>query len=234
MEVLGKFKQSIKILTRKVESSKQLSTILKDRLIELSKHTYSDIDALYDDLKIELTEKSKNAILDSLDISSDYGTLEIDFLHIHRAAFRKFLGKSLSLKISIFRKSRTGRQNRYLHGVVVPSVIEFETDRGADWVKNKTDEELIALCKANIYQGVLNYTFISETVNGRDVLIAQGKHFSEMSTVEFNNAVEIVRDYFNPLMQEFYNDTTKEIPLPQRENFYADVKQSIFRNKQNY
>lgn len=115
-----------------------------------------------------------------------------------------WINRDLLCIISLFRKNRSGRQNRYLHGVVVPCAIAWALDTlGQRWS--------VEQAKTYIYTEVLGYSIqatITET--GKEIYWFEGKRFSQMNTVQFNDCVEAVQMYFAR--------RGKNIPNPREEN----------------
>lgn len=117
----------------------------------------------------------------------------------------KISDKDLSINISIYKKNRSNRQNRYLWGVIVPIVKNFilETD-GKVLSKDET--------YYYIHSEVLGNRPSIVNIMGKDVICMGGKRFSEMNTSEFNESVEMIIQYFSIL--------DCEIPYPNEENFF--------------
>lgn len=106
---------------------------------------------------------------------------------------KAFRGKILDIVIKEFFEKRSNQQNRYLHGVVLPIII--------NWRKETTGEIwTMSQAKAFIYLSVLDYKVESMIDNtGREIFWFEGKHFSDMSTKEFNQRKEEVQKYFAEL-----------------------------------
>lgn len=99
-------------------------------------------------------------------------------------------GKELQISVERFYKNRSLRQNRYLHGVIVPCIRNhFREVEGVDL----NIEEV----KSFVYTKILGHRMYSKIILEEEVIVFEGKRFSQMKTVEFNEAVEIVQQYFN-------------------------------------
>ncbi len=118
-----------------------------------------------------------------------------------------FIGERLLIKISVFRPKRSDRQNRYLHGVIVPCVRA--------WLK-ESQGRIIShdQCYCWINQEVLNNKPVIIEVMGVEVITLEGKRFSQMTTVEFGLAVDEIIEYFDP--------KGCLIPLPKKDNLISD------------
>lgn len=134
--------------------------------------------------------------MDQIDVSGklseDKKSIILDFPKAMPRLLKKFSDKDLLIRIKIFRKKRTDAQNRYLHGVICTKVRHWYLESQGEKISN--DE-----AKAYIYSHVLGYELQSKTILDQEVFIMQGKHFSQMNTVEFNEAKEKVQKFFAPL-----------------------------------
>lgn len=101
-------------------------------------------------------------------------------------------GKDLLVEVSVLSKSRSLNQNRYLHGVIIPCIQRFHYETQGE--KLSMEE-----CKAFIYTKILGARLQSREMFGKEVFVIETKHFSEMDTVEFNDAVALIQGYFNPI-----------------------------------
>lgn len=103
---------------------------------------------------------------------------------------KAWAGIDLDLTIRKFYEKRTSRQNRYLHGVIVPIVKIWALEsQGEKWSTEKA--------KAYIYYEVLGYSIEAMQLQGKEVFWFEGKHFSDMNTKEFNEAKDKVQEYFS-------------------------------------
>lgn len=229
MQVLAQFESKFKVNVRRLDKS-DLPTKITETLYNLVGRTFNTIEDIHYSFDEDLNLTQKDKILKILDKFPTYDTIKINTGHVDRHKFIKLVGKDLLLDITVFKRMRSLRQNAYLHGGIIPAILEFEADIGSDWVQGKTDKELIALCKASIYQNVLGYTLKVDNVNGIDVYRIEGKHFSEMTTEEFNLAVDKVKEHYNPRMQELYG-AKAGIPDPTGNNLHSDFKRQRLRNR---
>jgi len=125
-----------------------------------------------------------------------------------RPFLEKFLGKDLVAVLSVFYNKRSNKQNRYLFGVIIPCVIAWALETmGETWTKEKA--------RVYIYTEVLGYEIDSmETSSGKVIFWFEGKRFSQMNTVEFNDAKTTCQFYFA--------QRGKIIPDPRGDNLLND------------
>jgi len=117
--------------------------------------------------------------------------------------FKDFKGKDLLLKVSIHRKNRSNRQNRYIWGVVVPTVQAwFKETAGESYER----EEIYTWLRTNLIDQKVEI----REVDGVEVPVIPGKRFSQMNTKEFAEAIdEIIKKM---------DSRGCYIPLPKGEN----------------
>lgn len=114
----------------------------------------------------------------------------IDFNHTSiKRVISHFLDKDLIMTLEIFKQKRSDNQNRYLHGVVLPTIRAFFKDNEGVTYSNES-------IKAFIYTTILGNEVSFENILGKEVMILDYKHFSDMKTDEFNDAVKKVQLYF--------------------------------------
>lgn len=107
--------------------------------------------------------------------------------------------KPIEVTIRIHRRQRSLAQNRWMHGVCVPTVMGWLKDTQGE--KYTHDEVYVFLNTV-----VLGKKPIVKEVAGEEVIIMTGKRFSQMTTLQFSEAVdEIVR---------YFADRGLDIPLP--------------------
>lgn len=122
-------------------------------------------------------------------LSDDCTKVVLDHGQIMYPYLKDLVGETLVFPLEKNYNKRSSKQNRYLHGVILPSIINFiKATEGTVYTKDKI--------KAFIYTNILEYSVESITVMGRECFNVVGKHFSEMTTKEFGEAVEIVREHF--------------------------------------
>ena len=107
--------------------------------------------------------------------------------------------KPLEITIAIHRRQRSLAQNKWMWGVCVPTVM--------GWLKDTQGEKY---AKDEIYyyinsKAVGRGTVIKE-IAGEEVVVLEGKRFSQMTTIEFSEAVDKIVLYFA--------ERGLEIPLP--------------------
>jgi hypothetical protein len=126
----------------------------------------------------------------------------------HGKAFKrltaKLVGQPLRVRFSVLRKKRSDAQNRYMWGVIVPTV--------AAWLRETQGEKYD---KDDVYYWingkVLGRQVKIKEIAGEEIAVMQGKRFSQMTTVEFNDAVEQILQYFAEM--------GLVIPEPRQHNF---------------
>jgi len=122
----------------------------------------------------------------------------------------KISDKDLAINISIYKKNRSNRQNRYLWGVIVPIVKNFILETEGK-VLNK--DETYYYIQSEVLGNRPNIV----NIMGTDVICIGGKRFSDMNTSEFNEAVEMIIQYFAML--------ELDIPYPNEENYFNNFLQ---------
>lgn len=117
--------------------------------------------------------------------------------------------KPLEVTISIHRRQRSLAQNRWIHGVCVPTVQGWLRDTQGE--KYTHDEVYVFLNTV-----VLGSKPIIKDVAGEEVIVMTGKKFSAMTTLEFSDAVEEIVRYFTE------RDLTIPLPKPKGSNLISD------------
>ncbi|MCB9047644.1 MAG: hypothetical protein H6550_16035 [Chitinophagales bacterium] len=119
-------------------------------------------------------------------MSDDCTTIKLDPHALNRYILGTLTGIKLELTIKPYKELRTAAQNRYMWGVVVPTVRM--------WLKETQGETFTA---DDVYTWlrthILGQKPVVRTIMGEEVIILTSKKFSAMSTTEFNNAVETIR-----------------------------------------
>lgn len=141
------------------------------------------------------------------ELSSDGSTIKIENHKSILIYLQSMIGKRLSVNVELNYKERSPKQNRYLHGVILPCIINFIKETSGETYSKES-------VKAFIYTKILGYELVSEEFLGETVYRLKGKHFSDMNTKEFGVAVELLRGHFAP--------QGLEIPEPTGDNFLAD------------
>ena len=141
-------------------------------------------------------------------MTPDYN-LEIMDSHKLVRLLKKFLDKPLEITLCTFHRQRTLSQNRYCWGVIVPTV--------KGWLKETQGE---TYTKDEVYYYVnakaLGRRVIIKEVAGEEVPILEGKRFSQMTTVEFAEAVDKIVEYFGELGLEIL------LPKPKGSNLISE------------
>jgi len=98
--------------------------------------------------------------------------------------------KPLEITISIHRRQRSLAQNRWMWGVCVPTVL--------GWLKDTQGEKYT---KDEVYYYInakaVGRTPVIKEIAGEEVIILEGKRFSQMTTLEFSEAVDKIVAYFD-------------------------------------
>jgi len=122
-------------------------------------------------------------------LSEDYNYLLIDNPSIIKRACKFLKGEKLEITFKKFYKKRTAAQNRWLWGICIEDIRR--------WLYETTGERH---SKQAIYTflmtKVLGYDIQSEIIDGKEILFLEGKRFSEMTTLEFSDAVEKIYNYY--------------------------------------
>jgi hypothetical protein len=112
-----------------------------------------------------------------------------------------YTAKDVPLEINItkFHRQRTAAQNRYIWGLVIPTVRQWQIETSGEC---NSKDGLYAFFRISI----VGQEVVIDTVEGKDCPVIKGKHFSAMTTVEFNEAIDKIILH--------YAELGLEIPLP--------------------
>jgi hypothetical protein len=131
--------------------------------------------------------------------SPDCKSVQID----HADTFLRLLlpHKDVPLEITLkkFHRQRTLAQNNYIWGVVIPTLRAWMKERTGSC---PTKEGLYAYLRI----AVVGQEVVIEEVNGIDIPVVSGKKFSQMTTVEFAEAIDKIILH--------YAEQGLEIPVP--------------------
>lgn len=140
--------------------------------------------------------------------SDNLQNLVIDSGGLLLRAFYPIKDNELEIRIRPYYKRRTDAQNRYIWGVVIPTIRA--------WIKESTGE--IPATAEALYVflrvHVCEQQPAIEVILGEEVVVIKGKHFSQMSTVEFADAIDKIIAY--------YDARDCIIPLPKGNNTLND------------
>lgn len=141
------------------------------------------------------------------EFSDDMQYIKIDGWKALARVFYPLREKELLVKVSVLRRRRSDRQNRYIHGVVVPCVTA--------WFKETTGEvhshdEVYTWLRTSLLGQKLELVEIA----GEQVPVMTGKRFSAMNTKEFAEAIEEIVTKMD--------EKGCHIPLPRQENLITD------------
>lgn len=143
-------------------------------------------------------------------LSEDMRTIELEHEGVMARLFQPWVGKRLNLDVSIFRRRRSDRQNRYVHGPVVNRVRIFEYERTGILLSHDATYAFL--------RNICGHKMHIDVIDGRDIITMTGKRFSQMTTVEFEEAMTTVRDYFE--------ERGCHIEEPQGESLWTDYQPS--------
>lgn len=137
-----------------------------------------------------------------------------EIVPLHFAMYRRLfqrcglIGQTVLIKVQLLRQKRSDAQNRYIHGIVVPTVQawKFENE-GVRWSHDATYFWL--------RRALLEDDIIIEEVGGYQVPVITGKRFSKMTVDEFSYAVF---DVIIPKLHAMGCD----VRLPKKNNLLTD------------
>lgn len=140
-------------------------------------------------------------------LTDDCRYIEISNYQPLKRIIRNLKGEQLLVKFKKFFETRSDKQNRYIWGVVVPTVMA--------WMRETTGEKPV---KDDVYvwlrKSLLGHTLVVSEILGEEVVRLGGKRFSKMTTKEFAEAIEIIIDTMA--------QRGCIIPLPRRNNLLTD------------
>lgn len=142
----------------------------------------------------------------------DYPVLTIVGAKVLMRIFRVVIDKPLEITFKVFRQQRSSAQNRYMWGVVVPTVRAWlKETQGVSY----TPDEVYTWLRVSILG---NAPSVRE-VAGSEVLVMTGKRFSAMNTKEFAEAVDTI-----------LNEMAKRgcmVPEPKKSNFIHEFVEGV-------
>lgn len=133
-------------------------------------------------------------------LTPDCHSITIDHGSSMSRILKPIVDDPLEITIKKFYRKRTNAQNNWIWG---PCIITIRAH-----MKEKNG---VAPSAEAVYLflrvGVCKQEVVIETINGVDLMVVKGKHFSEMTTVEFAQKVEEIVEYYA-------TEEGVEIPLP--------------------
>ncbi len=126
---------------------------------------------------------------------------KLSLMDSHRMGriLKAWIGKDLEITIKGFKRQRSLAQNRWMWGVCVPTVQA--------WLK---ETQGISYTKDEVYyyinSAALRRKTVVKEIAGEEVVILEGKRFSQQTTGEFSDSVEEIVQYFG--------ERGLKIPLP--------------------
>lgn len=148
---------------------------------------------------MNMTMSKKDEITVLARFSPDLSSLVIANANKLGRVFRPLMDDDLEITIKKFYRQRSAAQNRWMWGVCIPSVIGFFKETQGE---SPSKDAIYAWLRTH----VLGQELVLEEVQGVEVPIMKSKKFSQMTTVEFSDAVDVIVQYFDEL--------DHEIPLP--------------------
>jgi len=103
-----------------------------------------------------------------------------------------WMDKELEVNLQVLRYQRSAAQNRYMWGVIVPTVMAFIKETTGE---KKTKDEVYAYLNTHI----LGYELRTLEIMGKEVFVMEGKRFSQMNTKDFAEAVDKIITHFDAL-----------------------------------
>lgn len=122
-------------------------------------------------------------------LSEDFRSLRIDYALQMMRLFQDLKDIPLEITIKKFRKQRTLAQNRWIWGYAIITVQAWTKERTGSY---PSKEALYAFFRSKI----IGDEVIIEEIDGAEVLVLQGKRFSQCNTVEFSERCEKIINYY--------------------------------------
>jgi hypothetical protein len=132
-------------------------------------------------------------------LSPDCKSLEIDFANSIVRQLRPIQDVPLQINITKFHRNRTIAQNNFIWGVVIPTVRAWMQENEGTCPSKEAMYAYLRIV-------VVGHEVVIENINGIDVPIVSGKRFSQMTTVEFAEAIDKIVAH--------YAEKGLEIPMP--------------------
>lgn len=154
------------------------------------------------------SEYSFNGMIGSKEQLED-GEIVFRFKHwrLVNRVLMPWLGKELEVLIKIFRHNRSNSQNKYMWGVIIPTIQAWQLQTSG---KYDIKDGVYAWLRTSIIGDEIK----TEMIMGREVIYMTGKRFSKMNTKEFSESVEKIIDHFA--------EKGCHIPLPKGNNNITD------------
>jgi hypothetical protein len=219
--VLGQFKSEGTINEKKLYAfldDKNVPNYIKREVEDMQELVFESEKGFMKELAERVGEekarKFKNKSLNVLSWKGDASTILVYPDHAITRLYQHMFGKELVIDIEIYHTLRSAAQNRYLHGVVVPTIAGWAYDTvGIRYTKDEI--------KQFLYEHILKNRNVIKQVLGVEVNVNSYKRFSEMNKKEFTDNVEYVRGYFA--------EKGCHIPEATIDSFIADYVKKKFR-----
>ena len=143
-------------------------------------------------------------------LTPDCKGLELDFASDIVRVLYQIKDIPLDITIKKFHRQRSLAQNAWMWGICIPTIRAFMKECNGSC---PSAEGVYAYLRINI----VGQEVIIEEIDGHDIPVVSGKRFSQMTTIEFSEAVEKIVLH--------YAEQGLEIPLPQPKtnNFLGDI-----------
>lgn len=140
-------------------------------------------------------------------LNEDCSAILIQFFKPLAKVIKSLRGEDLEVTFKKIRYNRSAAQNRYMWGVVVPTVRAWMKETQGE-IK---DKEAVYIW---LRKSLLGHSIEVHEIMGEEVIVMGGKRFSKMNTKEFAEAVDTI-------VQEMAQRGCV-IPLPRENNFLSD------------
>jgi len=142
-------------------------------------------------------------------LAQDCRSILIDFTPSFARLLYPHVDTPLEINIKKFHKKRSVAQNAWMWGVCIPTIRAWMKENDGEC---PSKEAIYAFLRT----AVVGQEVIVETVHGIDVFVIKGKRFSEMTTVEFSEAVEKIILHYAEM------DLEIKLPIPKTNNYITD------------
>ena len=141
--------------------------------------------------------------------SEDCRTLEIDNVDSIRRILYLHKDTPLEINIKKFHRNRTVAQNAWMWGVCIVTIRAWMLETTGE---TPSKEAIYAFLRIK----VIGHEVVIEEVSGVEIPVVSGKRFSQMTTIEFSEAVDKIIAYYAELGCEI------KLPIPKSNNYFTD------------
>jgi len=146
-------------------------------------------------------------------LSPDLTSLEIDHAEPMKRLLKNLEGLTLEINIKRFFHQRSLAQNRWIWGICITTIQAWLKETNGEFPDKDTVYAFLRI-------RVVGHGVVIREMDGFEVPVIEGKRFSQMTTVEFSDAVEKIVEYYalrglevplpkpkgNNLINEYLND----------------------------